>query len=406
LCLLTVLSLFLVINSSVTAQTASWAIVDGNFATIAMSNSFQTDESGWIAGGTASLEPLVINTPDAGKTLNNVGVENVTEGAFMSIRMANGQAGVAGALGFLGLICGAYTNDGTTWHKSHEGFDIVCAAQGAAAPDPQTFIMIGQWTSGKEPNGDGVQISTDGGSTWTGQDWKQGTTSRYGSFISKDLGYVTGGSWPDEASSSKFSFPYKFNRHLEFDGKKVRRVNHQRRHPTPNNIHSQGIVPPGYQGVLALATSEASTWQTLINATNQGFYFNQISCLDQNNCWVTAEGNNITNGLVAAWIFATTDGWKTTTTQLYYEGGSLVAIEMISPTFGWASGAYVGQEGSEEALKGAFFQTTDGQTWQQAGSLNDFYAMDLSVIDQNNAFASGVTEFGLSSLARYSVPSK
>jgi len=76
---------------------------------------------------------------------------------------------------------------------------------------------------------------------------------------------------------------------------------------------------------------------------------------------------------------------------------------MLSPTFGWAGGAYVGDE---DSMKGAFYQTTDGQTWTETGSLGDFYAMDLSVIDENNAFSSGVTEFGLSSLARYSIPSK
>jgi len=146
----------------------------------------------------------------------------------------------------------------------------------------------------------------------------------------------------------------------------------------------------------------------MVNLTNQGLYFNQISCLDENNCWATCEGNNITTGATAAWIYATTDGWKTWSTQLTFEGGSLITIQMLSSTFGWAGGAYVGddEDTPESSMKGAFYQTTDGQTWTETGSLKDFYAMDLSVIDENDAFSSGVTEFGLSSLARYSVPSK
>ena len=36
-------------------------------------------------------------------------------GAFLSIRMASPTWGIAGALGFLTLPCGAYTNDGQTW---------------------------------------------------------------------------------------------------------------------------------------------------------------------------------------------------------------------------------------------------------------------------------------------------
>lgn len=321
----------------------------------------------------------------------------------MVVRMANAQAGVAGSLGFLGLICGAYTNDGTTWVKSHEGKDLVCASQGAAAPDPNTFILVGQWASAKEPNGDGIQISTDGGPTWTGQEWKQGTSSRYASFISKDYGFVTGGEWPEVNSTKSLSLPRRLTKHLIFDGKTVKRY---RPHvaATPNNIHVTQPIPPGYVGIIALATSEASQYQTLVNLTNQGLYFNQISCIDENNCWAVCEGNNITTGAVEAWIYATTDGWKTYNIQLSYEGGSLVAIAMLSSTFGWAGGAYVGD--GDAPLQGSFYQTTDGMTWTLAGQLRDFYAMDISVVDENNAFASGITEIGFSSLARYSIPSK
>ena len=42
-------------------------------------------------------------------------------GAFLSIRMASPTWGVAGALGFLTLPCGAYTNDGQTWNNFQSG---------------------------------------------------------------------------------------------------------------------------------------------------------------------------------------------------------------------------------------------------------------------------------------------
>jgi hypothetical protein len=346
---------FLVVVGPLPALSAEWKVVDRDFATIAMSCSFQTAESGWVVGGTSSLEPLVLNTTDAGKTFSNAGVANVSEGAFMSVRMADANSGIAGSLGFMGLICGAYTNDGQTWHRSHEGKDLLCAAQGAAAPNDQTFILVGQWTSGKEPKGNGVQISTDGGPNWSGQDWNQGTDARYAWFESADFGYVAGGTWP-ENETDPFSLPKKLSKHLVFTGKSVELVRHRNNKRLPGQP-----TPPGYQGLIAKATSAASSWTTLVNLTNQGLYFNQISCTDQNNCWAACEGNNITNGAVAAWVFATSNGWQSYTTQLYFEGGSLTAIQMLSPTFGWAAGALLPTNEQEE-FKGAFFQTTDGQT--------------------------------------------
>jgi len=208
---------------------------------------------------------------------------------------------------------------------------------------------------------------------------------------------LTGGSWPDESEETPnpFAIPKKLSKHLVFTGKNVERL--------PNKPYdpARGVpIPPGYVGIIAKATNEASKWTTLVNLTNEGLYFNQISCTDQNNCWAVCEGNNVTNGLTAAWIFATTNGWQSYTTQLYYELGSLTTIQMLNPTFGWAAGAYIGD--GETSMKGSFYQTTDGQTWVAAGTLDDFYATDLSVTDPNTAFASGITEFGLSSFARYS----
>jgi hypothetical protein len=302
--------------------------------------------------------------------------------------------GVAGSLGFLGvLICGAYTNDGETWMKTHEGKDLVCAAQGAAVPDPSTFILVGQWTSAKQPAGDGVQISTDAGTTWTGQDWNMGTESRYASFISQDIGYVTGGQWPEESSEDKspFALPRRISKHLIFTGSSVLFA---------PDVHTR-VNDSVYQGVIAKASSAASSWQLLVNLTNQGLYFNQISCTDENNCWAVCEGNNMTNGAVAAWIYATTDGWNTWSTQLYFEGGSLVTIQMISPTFGWAGGAFIPQDGNAASMVGAFYNTMDGKTWTLNAQPNGFYAMDLSVIDENYAYSAGLSSLGLSSLARY-----
>ena len=49
--------------------------------------------------------------------------------------------------------------------------------------------------------------------------------------------------------------------------------------------HSTAANVTGYQAILASATNNGKTFNTLINMTDQGVYFNQISCIDSQNCW-------------------------------------------------------------------------------------------------------------------------
>jgi hypothetical protein len=376
---------------------STWVVEDKDYATIAIGLDFQADQTGWVLGGSGSDQPLVLYTTDGGRNFTNMGVANVSNAAFMSVRFApDGKNGVAGALGFIGLICGAYTNDGQNWQQTHEGKDLVCVGQGAAVPDSNTMVLVGQWISLKDPQGDGVQISTDAGKTWIGQNWNMGTEARYAEFISADLGYVTGGQWPEDNSTDTFLLPKRLSKHLLYNGRNIQF--HPDTKPYKHDVNSTN--PNDYQGVIAKATSGASSWQVLVNLTNEGLYFNQISCVDENNCWAVCEGNNITNGAVAAWIYATTDGWQTYSVQYYFEGGSLITIQMISATYGWAAGAFIPSSTAAEFI-GAFYVTTDGMTWTLEGSPKNFYAMDLSVIDMNYAYSAGLSPLGLSSLARY-----
>lgn len=390
----------------VSAYAATWTVVDNDYATIAMAVSFLGPTTGWVAGGSGSLQPLLLYTTDAGKTFNNSGIADSSTGAFLAISMANANNGIAGSLGFFGLPCGAYTNDGKTWYKTHEGKDIFCAAQDAAATDGgNTMMIIGEWSDPTNFAGNGVQVSLDAGKTWNGHNWNQGTDARYGWFASKDQGYVAGGMWPATSSqgarkiSSLFGArpSYPISRHLHYDG---RRMNVVRSEATK----AVGDVDvSGYQAIIAYATNSASQYNTVLNLTGQGVYFNQISCVDVNTCWAVAEGTNKTNGYDAAYVYFTNNGWKTFSTQLYVEGGSLAAITMLNSTFGWAGGALVQStsDSPDAASYGQFWLTTDGKTWTLNQEIRNFYVFDISVIDGANAYAAGVTNLGLSSLARF-----
>jgi hypothetical protein len=43
----------------VTSQTSTWSIIDKDFATIALANSFWADNNGYVAGGTAAGAPIL-----------------------------------------------------------------------------------------------------------------------------------------------------------------------------------------------------------------------------------------------------------------------------------------------------------------------------------------------------------
>jgi len=240
------------------------------------------------------------------------------------------------------------------------------------------------------------------GQTWEGQDWNYGpiAEARYANYFSGDFGYVVGGTWPEESSTVYSSFdrtrPRKLTKNLMFDGHSLRAVPHK---PSPRDGFGDGYI-----GLIASTASGSSQWTLLQNFTNDGLYFNQISCSDQNNCWAVCEGNNVTTGAVSAWIYATNDGWSTYSIQKTFEGGSLVAIQMLNSTFGWAAGGLLPAESTANGRAGItayVFQTTDGKTWNTLSTLNGLYIFDVSLIDENNGFAIGINEGGLANLARY-----
>jgi len=382
--------------------TAEWVVVDSNYETIAMSLSFQSDTTGWVGGGSASLQPLLLHTTNSGQNFTNSGLSDANNGAFLSIDVtSDGQTGVAGGLGFFGLPCGAYMNDGSTWSKTHQGADLICASQDAQAIDSQNLIIVGSWFELTDPNGDGLQVSTDGGQSWKSHNWNQGTIARYASFVSASTGFVTGGIWP-EASSFSFSvrpFPHRFSRHLRTDGVSFSMA--------PRN--EQLDDPTGYVGVIAMTTDGGQSFQTMQNLTGEGLYFNEISCVDEKNCWAAAEGTNKTTLQTEAWVYHTADGWTTYDIQLRVPDGSIIAMNMLNSTYGWCGGAVLpssklGDDGVEPdaQVEGAFWSTSDGGvTWNMSNELKNFYVSDISTVDGSTAYAAGLTNIGLSSLAKY-----
>jgi hypothetical protein len=336
-------------------------------------------------------------TENGGVNFTNYGMADSTLGAMLSVRTAGPTWGIAGGLGFLGLPCGAYTPDGANWYNLPiTGISLLCAFQGAAAADDGTGVLIGSWSGTGDWEGNGIKITTDKGTTWNQINGDMGNIpARYGSFLNKNLGYITGGTWAaeflaKETSVDRLLANFPLTRHISFDLL-------SKRYRIERPARSADVT--GYAALLSEVTNAGQNWTLLVNITDGGLYFNEISCVDQNNCWATLEGIDKTGSDTAS-IFHTSNGWATYDVQLTVPGGPLVAIDMYSATVGWATGALVQGDVTGD-FDGQFWQTLDGKTWTLVTSIKNFYPFDVSTVDANNAYAAGITPIGLSSFASY-----
>jgi len=374
---------------------ADWTIVQNHYETIALSTSFVNATDGWVTGGTASLDPLFLYTTNGGQNFTNDGLSDSNVGAFLSIRVA-GKWGVAGGFGLFGTPCGAYSTDGKTWSTMQEaGLSIVCALQGCSAVDDgRTGVLVGVWSHFPDLNGNGVKITTDSGRRWEQHNSNTGAGCRYGDFLSKDMGYVTSGTFPTTTDSI---FEYEAGEVTRYHLSRFISLNVKTgRYEIDTN---PSLATDGYSGLISLVKDEGRTWTTLVNITNNGFYFNEISCVDQNNCWAVTEGVN-TQGPVGQ-VYHTTDGWSTYDVQFTFQNGALSAIQMVTATEGWIAGALLAGDVSG-SFDGQFYYTTDGgNTWTMDSSLKNFFPMDISVPDATHAYSSGISPAGLSSFAAY-----
>jgi len=274
----------------------------------------------------------------------------------------------------------------------------LCAFQAAQAVDSQTFVLTGPWATPGDFQGNGIQLSTDGGNTWSLNNWNQGTVpARYSAFISATTGYVSGGSWPGTSSVAELpkrmrlaNNRFRINRFFTHDGFTAR----YDPEPLQDDL--------GYTAIIAKTTNGGKSFQTVVNMTGQGIYFNEITCTDVNTCWVVGEGSDTSNAAVA-WIYGTTDGFQTIQKLYTFPSGSLITISMVNSTYGWAGGAAMpsSDEPTEKMDGQAFLTTNGGKTWTPSNQLKNFYFTQISAVDGNNAYGAGITPIGLSSLARY-----
>jgi len=76
----------------------------------------------------------------------------------------------------------------------------------------------------------------------------------------------------------------------------------------------------GYQAVIASVSNDGSQFNTALNLTGQGVYFNQISCSDINNCWSVFP--SLSSSIILLFI-----------SQSFFSSSLHLFIIFISPSF-------------------------------------------------------------------------
>jgi len=349
-----------------------WTVAHKRVMTLGTGLAFFNENDGVLAGTDDGIGTIVLQTTDGGQNFTR---QNTTErDSFMvlDLAMSNPNNGVFSGVGLMNFACSAYTQDGEDWTETNEKH-LFCAFQDVQTAGEDVFVLVGQWATIKNTQGDGIQISTDGGQQFVDINWNQGTLARYGSFLNSSFGFVSGGIWPETPASklkSRLSGEYRLTEHISIaDG----------RYYMHRPSHDQ-VEIPGYQAVVAKYVN--GDWTTLFNLTGS-IYCNGIWATDENNVWFTAEGINTTNNSPAAYVYHSNDGGQHWEIQLYLEEGSLMNIAMLDSTFGWA----IGGVKNGRQLEGAFFQTTNGGATWTTYEIADVYPINISILSENLAYA-------------------
>jgi photosystem II stability/assembly factor-like uncharacterized protein len=349
-----------------------WTVIHKRVATLGTGITFFNENDGIIAGADNGIGTVVLQTTNGGLNFTR---QNATErDSFMilDLDMADPDDGVFSGVGMLRFGCSAYTEDGDDWIETDERH-LFCAFQDVEAISKRDYVLIGEWAKLTDTQGNGVQISTDGGKRFHDSNWDQNTPARYGSFVSTDIGFVSGGEWP-ETPAERLKSRRNGERRI------TERISIVNDRFYMHDISHNGVDIPGYQAVIAKYNK--GDWTTLFNQTGS-IYFNGIFAADENNIWAAAEGINSTTGAPAAYVYYSGNGGQTWNIQLYLEEGSMINVAFLNTTYGWA----IGGEKTGDKLYGTYFLTTNGGLTWTSYAVKDVYPFNISLLNANLAFS-------------------
>ena len=413
---------------SSTTLGSGWTVLDKTFSAVSIGIAFHDENTGYTTFTDGSSAPQIVKTTNAGLNWTAVGSGSVVMpmGFAASHDSSTHVASV-------GVLSNDYSTDGTTFQKSRLG---PFASQSVK-------YEAGRFVAAKT---DGAAHSTTG-ALWTSTSkpaLKYPGTGRYVASPSKDVIYLTAGQWPHAPPPppSAGANTVKLTRNL--------RVHHSdkwmsaRFEPVGAEASDLSVEAntTGYTAELWKSEDDGKTWASLLSVDGE-FYFNDISCADDNTCIAVGEGFSQDGStspvrrpppltppatycpppsppppthptpqrasLLAAAspsqgarVYVTTDGKTFAKKYQGEDGSSLMAAKSISATEHWAGG--ISKAGAAFAPTLALHSTDTGATWANDPSTSKVTGQMITAMDfvGGVGYATTVNGLQISSLLKYS----
>lgn len=269
---------------SVSVATDSWSVLKDHIMTLAMGLDFIDSQTGDVAGFANMKGPEILRTTDGGHTWNDTLHEEALL-MYMCMAFTDDMHGVAAGMGFdIEEASSSYTSDGGVSWKWTDDRNLIATYQDCepVKSTPGMIVMPGFWEDILHGgSGEGVAISMNNGVDYAHYDWKINTEPRYASFANAQVGWISGGTWPEDTFSSDPKL-HRISRNLAF---------RDRADGTKESV----ILPrqpeiAGYEAVIGKTSDGGKTWTMQWNDTGR-MYFNGIYCTSPLLCWVVSEGD-------------------------------------------------------------------------------------------------------------------
>ena len=370
---------------------STWAPVDSptfEHNSIVLQVAFTSDgQTGYAGGGTAEGCPAhIVKTSDAGHTWDVVwpagNCTAIDFNLFLSAAVRDDAHAVVG-----GSFFQAWTETGKAFYPAINNFGTPPQDAGVI-PGSGQFALV----SGKERRvgGNSVDVS-DNGVNYTRipiPDTAINSSNhlaRYGAFPSKDVWYVTAGTF--EGSAAPGAARNKLSRHFTVDDA-AREI---RVHAAATAAASAVLAAragldtgpnDGDTAAIVKTSDGGKTWELVYqNKPGDNIYPNGIHCTSDQHCVACLEGDS-------ARIVVTRDGGKTWKETMHDPDphSSLMAVHMLSEKEVWVAGGHPAGQ-----FEGRFWHSLDGgDTWTKT-AFPGTYIISLDMQGPKSGFAVALT---------------